>query len=57
MLHPFLQIVLDSDDPLFGGFCRIDHRAEYFSSVRNFSQDTNLVPLFSASLPCCEQGY
>lgn len=28
------QIVLDSDDPLFGGFNRLDHNAEYFSSVR-----------------------
>lgn len=36
---PFLQIVLDSDDPLFGGFSRIDHRAEYFSSVRHFPRD------------------
>ncbi|KAK9723834.1 hypothetical protein RND81_05G028700 [Saponaria officinalis] len=25
------KIVLDSDDPLFGGFSRIDHRAEYFT--------------------------
>lgn len=29
------QIVLDSDDKLFGGFNRIDHTAEYFTSVRN----------------------
>ncbi|TYI98812.1 hypothetical protein E1A91_D01G243300v1 [Gossypium mustelinum] len=25
------KIVLDSDDPLFGGFGRLDHNAEYFS--------------------------
>ncbi|GLT89940.1 hypothetical protein SLE2022_078980 [Rubroshorea leprosula] len=25
------KIVLDSDDPLFGGFNRLDHNAEYFS--------------------------
>lgn len=27
-------MVLDSDDKLFGGFNRIDHTAEYFSTVR-----------------------
>ncbi|XP_022748370.1 1,4-alpha-glucan-branching enzyme 2-2, chloroplastic/amyloplastic-like isoform X1 [Durio zibethinus] len=26
------KIVLDSDDPLFGGFNRLDHNAEYFSA-------------------------
>ncbi|XP_052175529.1 1,4-alpha-glucan-branching enzyme 1, chloroplastic/amyloplastic-like isoform X2 [Diospyros lotus] len=26
------KIVLDSDDPLFGGFSRVDHNAEYFTS-------------------------
>lgn len=28
------QIVLDSDDPLFGGFGRLDRKAEYFTYVR-----------------------
>lgn len=27
------QIVLDSDDGLFGGFSRLDHDAEYFTAV------------------------
>ncbi|KAJ0087820.1 hypothetical protein Patl1_32398 [Pistacia atlantica] len=31
------KVVLDSDDQLFGGFNRLDHNAEYFSSVRNFT--------------------
>ncbi|RRT58416.1 hypothetical protein BHE74_00015652 [Ensete ventricosum] len=26
------QVVLDSDDKLFGGFNRIDHTSEYFST-------------------------
>jgi len=37
MLMAFLffpcQIVLDSDDGLFGGFSRLDHDAEYFTAV------------------------
>lgn len=28
------QVVLDSDDKLFGGFGRIDPSAEYFTNVR-----------------------
>lgn len=32
--YPFpCQIVLDSDDDLFGGFGRLDHDAEYFTAV------------------------
>lgn len=31
--------MLDSDDKLFGGFNRLDHNAEYFTSVRTFIQD------------------
>jgi len=31
-LFPY-QIVLDSDDGLFGGFSRLDHEAEYFTAV------------------------
>ena len=27
------KIVLDSDEPAFGGFNRLDHRAEYFTFV------------------------
>lgn len=34
-----LQVVLDSDDRLFGGFNRLDHNAEYFTSVRSFIRD------------------
>ena len=34
----FSQIVLDSDDPLFGGFNRLNHTAEYFASVCDFSK-------------------
>jgi hypothetical protein len=30
---PPYQIVLDSDDGLFGGFSRLDHEAEYFTAV------------------------
>jgi len=29
---PPYQIVLDSDDGLFGGFSRLDHEAEYFTA-------------------------
>lgn len=52
-----LQIVLDSDDPLFGGFKRLDKDAEYFSSVRKFSQVCylNLVSsssVFHWAIPC-----
>lgn len=36
----FFQIVLDSDHLLFGGFNRLDHNAEYFSSVRKFTHKT-----------------
>jgi hypothetical protein len=32
-LSPYYQIVLDSDDGLFGGFSRLDHEAEYFTAV------------------------
>lgn len=35
MLH--FQVVLDSDDPLFGGFGRIDHNAEFFTFVSKIS--------------------
>lgn len=35
---PPFQVVLDSDDPLFGGFSRISHDAEYFTSVSAFTQ-------------------
>ena len=42
----FFQIVLDSDDALFGGFSRLNHAAEYFTSVWNFSK------LVSECAPC-----
>jgi hypothetical protein len=29
----FYQVVLDSDDGLFGGFSRLDYDAEYFTAV------------------------
>ncbi|KAH1078609.1 hypothetical protein GLYMA_19G192800v4 [Glycine max] len=40
------KIVLDSDDALFGGFSRLNHAAEYFTSVWNFSK------LVSECAPC-----
>ncbi|KAL5135449.1 1,4-alpha-glucan-branching enzyme 1, chloroplastic/amyloplastic [Glycine soja] len=40
------KIVLDSDDALFGGFSRLNHTAEYFTSVWNFSK------LVSECAPC-----
>ncbi|KAH9674779.1 SBE2.2 [Citrus sinensis] len=43
------KIVLDSDYPLFGGYKRLDHNAEYFSSVRKSPVDNSspaLAPYF-----------
>lgn len=43
------QIVLDSDYPLFGGYKRLDHNAEYFSLVRKSPVDNSspaLAPYF-----------
>lgn len=33
----YFQVVLDSDDPKFGGFNRISHDAEYFTFVSRSS--------------------
>lgn len=46
----FFQIVLDSDDALFGGFDRLNHSAEYFTSVWDFSK------LVSECAPCSGVG-
>lgn len=43
------KIVLDSDDPLFGGFSRIDHRAEYFSSDGGFDNRPHSFLIYA---PC-----
>jgi len=42
----FFQIVLDTDDALFGGFNRLNHSAEYFTSVWDLSK------LVSECAPC-----
>ena len=52
--YPLSQIVLDSDDTLFGGFNRIDHSAEYFTFVRNII--TEFLYCF-ARAPCIERGF
>lgn len=44
----FVQIVLDSDDPLFGGFGRLDHNAEYFTTVRESSSLQLFFVIWSA---------
>lgn len=41
------QIVLDSDDGLFGGFSRLDHDAEYFTAVSPGSEYCGTQSSFS----------
>lgn len=41
------QIVLDSDDGLFGGFSRLDHDAEYFTAVSIGSKYHSTAVYFS----------
>uniref|UniRef100_A0A453C1R7 Uncharacterized protein n=1 Tax=Aegilops tauschii subsp. strangulata TaxID=200361 RepID=A0A453C1R7_AEGTS len=37
-IYSFYQVVLDSDAGLFGGFGRIHHTAEHFTSVSLFAR-------------------
>lgn len=39
-------MVLDSDDKLFGGFGRIDPKAEYFTTVRTSSKVYSMACVF-----------
>lgn len=43
------EIVLDSDDKLFGGFNRIDHTAEYFTSEGWYDNRPNSFLVYA---PC-----
>ncbi|KAJ3675082.1 hypothetical protein LUZ60_004124 [Juncus effusus] len=43
------KIALDSDDPLFGGFSRLDHNAEFFSSEGNYDNRPNSFLVYAPS--------
>lgn len=49
MLRCSFQIVLDSDEKLFGGFDRIDHSAEYFTTDGWFDERPHSFLLYA---PC-----
>ncbi|KAF3320765.1 1,4-alpha-glucan-branching enzyme 1 [Carex littledalei] len=43
------KVVLDSDDPLFGGFSRIDHNAEFFSIEGHYDNRPNSFLVYAPS--------
>ncbi|KAK2970574.1 hypothetical protein RJ640_030947 [Escallonia rubra] len=43
------KVVLDSDDSLFGGFSRIDHKAEYFTFEGNFDNRPRSFMVYAPS--------